>query len=175
MAEAAAPQPITNILVMTDFSPPAEAALRYAAGWARRLGASVHVVHFMRPAIYGLAGEAYGQLMEQLWKDSQEAMDAIAVSDTLRGIPHSQWLHPGDIWDGLPDLVKEKAIDLIVLASTGRTGLRKIMLGSTAEAVFRAMACPVMILGPGARAYAQFETPRSVLLATDFGAASAKA
>lgn len=173
MAEAPRPV-IKNILVMTDFSPAADAALRYAAGWARRLQASLHVVHFMRPSSYSLAGDAYGQLMEQLWKDSQEALDAIAASELLRDLPHTLAQHPGDIWDGLPALVAEHHIDLIVLATTGRTGLNKVLLGSTAETVFRAMACPVLVLGPGAGA-ATLEGPRSVLLAVDFGAATAGA
>ncbi|HVB39514.1 MAG TPA: universal stress protein [Terriglobales bacterium] len=173
MAETAAPRAaITNIMVMTDFSPASEVALRYAAGWARRLHATVQVVHFMRPASYSLAGDAYGQLMEQLWKDSQEGLDAIEAGEVLSGVAHATRLHPGDIWDGLPALVTEYGIDLIVLATTGRTGLSKVMLGSTAETVFRTMPCPVLVLGPGAGAYASFEVPRSVLLATDIGAAT---
>lgn len=163
-----------NILVMTDFSPASDRTLRYAAGWARASGAMLHVAHFIRPMAYALAGDAYGELMNRLWQDGREGLAALDQSEMLRDIPHATWLDPGEILDGLPSLISAHQVDLVLLASSGRRGVGKVLLGSTAEAVFRTTGCPVLIVGPGV-ADTRLQAPRVVLLATDFGAAAQRA
>lgn len=173
---AAEPTPaIRNILVMTDLSPASETALEYAAGWARALGAAIHVAHFIRPLAFALAGDAYGQLVERLWQEGREGLAAIEASDTLRGIPHTSDLDPGEILDGFGALVEARHADLAVLASAGRKGLEKVVLGSTAEAVFRSAQCPVLVLGPACRPALRARLPRLILYATDFGPAAEEA
>lgn len=163
---------IKNIVVMTDLSPASDHALRYAAGWAKRLGAVVHVAHFIRPMTYAMAGDAYGLLMERLWQEGREGLAAIEASDVLRGIPHTTNLDPGEILDGLSVMVQARQADLIVLASAGRRGLEKLLLGSTAEAIFRSVACPTFILGPACGSYQLTRPPKNILVALDFGAAA---
>lgn len=165
---------IKNILVMSDCSPTSERTLRYAVDWARVSGAMVHVAHFIRPMAYALAGAAYAELMNRLWQEGRESLAAIDDGEILREVPHAAWLDPGEILDGLPALISAHQIDLLVLASVGRLGLRKVVLGSTAEAVFRTTGCPVLMVGPGV-ADARPRGPGVVLLATDFGPAASRA
>jgi nucleotide-binding universal stress UspA family protein len=62
---------------------------------------------------------------------------------------------------------------MVVMGSHGRAGLRKIMLGSAAEQIFRRAPCPVLTVGPhAARSPVQFENWRCILFATDFSQGS---
>jgi universal stress protein A len=45
-------------------------------------------------------------------------------------------------------VAKERGVDLIVFSSHGRTGLGRILFGSTAEAVVRHASCPVLVVKP---------------------------
>jgi nucleotide-binding universal stress UspA family protein len=70
------------------------------------------------------------------------------------------------------DTIKRKKIDLLVLGTHGRTGLKKLVIGSTAEELFRCAPCPVLTVGPSA---ARIGPVRRVLFATDFGPSSLQA
>jgi len=54
----------------------------------------------------------------------------------------------GDAAAEIVRVAKERKVDLIVLASHGRTGLGRILFGSTAEAVVRHAPCPVLVVKP---------------------------
>jgi nucleotide-binding universal stress UspA family protein len=71
------------------------------------------------------------------------------------------------------EMIRTKAIDLIVLATQGRSGLGKFLLGSVAEEVFRSATCPVLTVGPHVRRGTGNVSPRHILFATDFGPESA--
>ena len=71
--------------------------------------------------------------------------------------------------DVLAALIKEKGIDLIVLGTHGRRGLKKLVLGSVAEQVFRLASCPVLTVGPRAmHKGAEDANFKTILFATDF-------
>lgn len=59
----------------------------------------------------------------------------------------------------------ERGIDLLVMGSRGRSGVKKLALGSVAEKVVRNIRCPVLVTGPGCASH--YEDVRSVLLAVD--------
>ncbi len=162
---------IRNILVLTDFSPASDEALRCAAAWARGFGAAVHVVHFLRPSTLMLAGDAYVDLSAQAQEEGRVKLAKIAASPELEGIAHATEMDYGEILDDLPAIVTRNHVDLIVLASAGRRGLNKMLLGSTAEKVFRTVRQPVLMLGPGVTTPPSAE-PRTILFATDFGEAA---
>lgn len=162
-------------LLLADFSPECDRVVEYAAMWAKRLAAAVHIAHFIRPLAYSLAGPAYGDLMERLWKEGQEGLAAIETGPALRGVRHDVYLDPGEVLDGLDALLRSRNIDLVVMASSGRRGIERILLGSTADAVFRSIARPTLILGPACRPESWAAPPRSLLFATDFGAAAGRA
>jgi nucleotide-binding universal stress UspA family protein len=78
------------------------------------------------------------------------------------------------VWPVVTDLLQEREIDLIVLGTHGRTGVKKAVFGSTAEEIFRRTSIPVLTIGPSVRRSAhnggRFQC---VLLATDFNTVSA--
>lgn len=164
---------LKNILYLTDFSEPSEAALPFAVSIAREYGAKVHAFHVLIPV-------GYTYMTPELTAAALEAEEEVArdnmrrVESHLVGLPHESVIERGvGIWPLLEEMIKEQAIDLIVLGTHGRTGAQKLLLGSVAEEVFRRSHVPVLTIGPaehgGAHKAAKF---RRVLFATDFGAES---
>ena len=77
----------------------------------------------------------------------------------------------GDIWIGLSDFMRRHAIDLLVMGTVGRAGVRKFLLGSVAEEAMRESRCPVLTVGPESHAAEEIGF-RQILYATDFSADS---
>ncbi len=126
-----------NILLATDFTPSSQVALQYAAAIARRYGSTVHLAHVA-------SSEA------QLQPASRKMAALLGASD-LEGIPHETLVGRGEVWEELGEMVARHNADLIVVGTTGRTGLGKALQGSVAEQVFRLAPCPVLTVGPRVR------------------------
>ncbi len=159
---------LKNILFATDFSPYSDTALPYALALARQYGAKLYGAHVVpsEDYLYTAPGSwpAHVQQEEQLQKNVTKRLD-----EQLGGMPHEAFLGVGDVWKVLSRLVVERDIDLIVLGTHGRTGTRKLLMGSTAEKIFRQAACPVLTVGPNVPAKAEEEIQfQDILFATDF-------
>jgi len=66
----------------------------------------------------------------------------------LKALQHRSWAIPGGVWETVGTVVRSENIDLVIVGTHGRTGLRKMFLGSVAEDVFRRCSCPVLTIGP---------------------------
>lgn len=142
---------VKNVLFATDFSPTSESALPYATAISRRFGSTLHVAHVLSDSSVllmtgGVDYVSVGTLYEDAHNDAQEKIQRITTR--LEGIPHRTYVRHGQVWTNLSSIVKENAIDLIVVGSHGRTGLEKILLGSVAEDIMRHLPCPVLTVGP---------------------------
>ena len=141
---------IRNILVPTDFSAGSRAALSAAKEIARAFGASLHLLHvvenpfapggFMEmyalpPGFYPgeLDAAAKQRLAECLSPDEHAAFRATLT--TTMGIPAHEILQRLD---------DEPTIDLVVMATHGRGGVARVVMGSVADKVVRNARCPVM-------------------------------
>jgi len=160
---------LRNILYLTDFSEPSEAALPFAASIAREYGAKVHAYHVLIPA-------AYTYTTPELTAAALEGQEDAALANMQRvgaylgSLPHETVVERGTgIWPSLEEAIKDYAIDLIVLGTHGRTGAQKLLMGSVAEEVFRRSHVPVLTIGPGERRGAHRGARfHHVLFATDF-------
>jgi len=141
---------ITRILVPTDFSATADAALEYARVLAARLGASLHVLHVIDDQYLGgsFAGELYvpeaPNLREAL---KQEAEQLLAQRITPRDrelIPATTAVVVGRSFKTIVDEALSTNADLIVMGTHGRTGIQHLLLGSVAERIVRTAPCPVL-------------------------------
>ncbi len=161
---------LANILWTTDFSSASEASLLYAASIACRYDSQIYMAHVIRPDAYQLVPpEALGETLAQTRRYAEQQMGELLVSGRLRGIPHQVLLGEGELWSVVSDFLQKYEIDLIVTGTHGRTGVRKLLLGSVAEEIFRLASCPVLTVGPRAskEVPAQSEL-RHILYATDF-------
>jgi nucleotide-binding universal stress UspA family protein len=160
---------VKNVLYLTDFSEPSEAALPFAISIAREYEAKVYAFHVVIPAVYTYTTPELTAVALEA-QDEAAQLNMQRVEAHLAGLSHESIIERGTgIWPSLERAIKDHAIDLIVLGTHGRTGAQKLLLGSVAEEVFRRSHVPVLTIGPaehsGAHKAAKF---RRVLFATDF-------
>ena len=166
MAMVVAPTRIAlqNILVATDFSACAQTALNYGLGLARRYGGTLFTVNVMPHMPFVESSQPDPEKVKGF---AQQKLANMTASEPFKGIKHKEFIQEGEVGDVLSALVWENHIDLIVLGTEGRTGLKKFLLGSVAEEIFRTAECPVLTLGPHA---SKLDSGlRHILYATDFG------
>ncbi len=170
---AATPVVIRNILFATDFSATSEAALPFALALAKHYGAAIFVTHVL-PAEprYELPIEPEPDATNARKQEARERFDALLSSGVLNEVVHEPILRNGEFWETMQDVIANRAVDLIVTGTHGRQGLRKLILGSVAEIIFRHAACPVLTVGPYASTQLVADGIRRVLYATDFSTAS---
>lgn len=144
---------IRSILMPTDFSECAGNALSYAASFARSTGAKLICLHVIEPIVpaVGYAGLgadplALTDVSEQLEASAERELPKIADCAECNDIPVEEVITHGDAAAEIVRVAKEKKVDLIVIASHGRTGIGRILFGSTAESVVRHAHCPVLVV-----------------------------
>ena len=160
---------LSNILFATDFSPYSNAALPYALAIARQYGAEIYGAHVAASEDYLFTAPdlwiAHLQQQEELEKEVKGRLD-----EQLCGVEHETLFGVGDVWNTLSRLIGENDIDLLVVGTHGRTGARKLLMGSIAEKIFRQAPCPVLSIGPNVPCKPVGEIQfHNILLATDFG------
>ncbi len=145
-AEASVPpgQAVRRILVPMDFSASSRLALDHAKELAMTYGAEIHLLHVVEeiamPAAYGM--EPISFAVPDIIQSSEKALADIAEQDI--GYEHVQVQSVA----GYPaitilDYIDENDVDLVTIATHGRTGLDRLLLGSVAEKVVRRASCPV--------------------------------
>lgn len=159
---------LDNVLFATDFSPVSEAALPYAESVARRYGSKLIVAHVISPLETRMVPpEGWGACQQALEESANVAIGEL--EQRLRRFPHECTIRHGLVWDAISELIEEKAADLLVVGTHGRSGLDRVLMGSVAEEVFRQASCPVMTIGPRVPLQAPEEAEfKHIVLATDF-------
>ena len=155
---------LDNVLVATDFSPVSKQAILYATAIARRHRSKLYVANVV-------TSRTERALMEAWRAGQQEIMEQL-LADRLDGIQDELIVRPGEIWEVLSGLIDERKIDLVVVGTRGRTGVRKLILGSVAESIFRRASCPVLTVGPNISGQDPEIGPERILAPTGFAAHS---
>lgn len=139
---------IRRILFPTDFSEPAEYAWPYALTFAQEFGAEVHLVHVVTPPprlteAYAVDFNPEGTV-QALTAEASASIDQQVEAAKSRGLIFSREVRVGVDYREIIDYATKHDIDLIVMATHGRTGLAHVLLGSVAEKVVRKAPCPVL-------------------------------
>ncbi len=165
---------LRKILWATDFSPFSEAALLYALAIARRYGAQIYLAHVIwEDAFQMVVPEAVASMLKEAERHVENQMARLLVSGRFRGISHQVLILRGEIWPALSAMIEKHEIDMLIIGTHGRTDMRKLLLGSVAEQIFRLASCPVLTVGPRASGKVPEETElRQILYATDFAPTS---
>lgn len=175
MALLASPPEIClrNILFATDFSASAQAALPYGLGMARRHGATLYTVSVVPEEI---SDDVQPPDPFYFWHSAETRMAKLTASEHFKGIRHEELVSEGFVSEVLSDLVGKLDIDLVVLGTHGRGGIKKLVRGSVAEEIVSRVPCAVLTVGPHARQGAGLELQlRRILYATDLLPGSARA
>lgn len=143
------------ILFPTDFSELNRAALQYASTLAAEAGAVLHIVHVHDPRDLSEttddAASVYSTVWQQKLEVSRNLLDSVVP--TTPGVVYEQHCPVGRSENEIVALATEIGADLIVMASHGRTGLSRLLMGSVAESVMRMAPCPVLIVRQPATAH----------------------
>ena len=119
---------VKNILLATDFSSASEVALKYAQAVARRLDSRVHTIHVNAPDSYSLLDpDAFAITFD--WPQANSKNGADILHGLLTGLPSQTPVRQGAVWEVINDVVQRNEIDLLVLASHGRHGIPRLVLG----------------------------------------------
>ncbi len=138
---------INKILVPTDFSEHSKEALRYAVEMAKVHDAEIILGHVMEPPIYPTmfegAAVAVPPLDESFRKQLEEHLEDLRKEE-VGEITSKIVVREGSATSELTELAKDEDVDLIIIATHGYTGIKHMLLGSTAEKVVRNAPCPVL-------------------------------
>jgi nucleotide-binding universal stress UspA family protein len=133
---------IHTILYPTDFSDHSAYAFRLACALARDYGARLVVLHVAEPPVV-VGGEGVMVLPCAIDLEAlRERLDQLRLKDPKVVVEHQ--LIEGEAASEILRVAAESKCDLIVMGTHGRTGLRRLLMGSVAEKVVRKAACPVL-------------------------------
>lgn len=141
-----------SILVPLDGSEPSLGGLRHAIDIAREAKATLHLVHVIDsfPLMFELSSQGNFESMNQSLRRWAEGMLETgrrqAAEQGVKAEVVLRELVTGRVSDVIIEVAKEASCDLIVLGTHGRRGLRRMMLGSDAEAVARTSTVPVLLV-----------------------------
>jgi nucleotide-binding universal stress UspA family protein len=178
LSSASGPRHVATVVVPTDFSAESLKALRYGAAVARKFQAQLHILH-VSEIDYAIPGPALPGA-DPFTSDTEEARQlkqqlSLDVGDSITPTFHGR---TGRAFDQICRCARELKADLIVMATHGRTGLKRFVLGSNAERVVQHSSSPVLIvreherelLADGGQLRLQ-----TMLVATDFSDSSGEA
>jgi nucleotide-binding universal stress UspA family protein len=134
----------------TDFSAASERAIEHAAKMASLLGATLHIVHVVED--FPLPVSVPGGRVEQPELDYELNSSRKHIQEIMEAHPGMECIPAtriGQPVDAIVEYARAHDISLIVMATSGRTGVARVVLGSVAEGVLRHAPCPVMTLREG--------------------------
>ena len=136
-----------RILYPTDFSPAAEPAFDYALQAAKRDGAVLILVHVIEPTSQ-FADDVYvalpGAAREAAEAAARREFDGLLARAKAADVDARDVLRRGRPAEEIVKAAESEFVDLIVMGTHGRRGLRRLMLGSAAQQVVATAPCPVV-------------------------------
>lgn len=153
---------IKRILVPSDFSDTADHALRYASDLARALGAHLTVVYadsFVPPVDFAGTVGAWDEFsFISLQARAQDQLRSVAEANIHPSVPYDVAIRVDPPFDGILTEARASGADLIVMGTHGRTGFRRLIIGSVTEAVMRYAKVPVIAVPLHAETSASIRT-----------------
>jgi nucleotide-binding universal stress UspA family protein len=142
-------RPGRRILVPTDFSDTADAALERAIQLARALGASIDLLHVTAPVLV-LPPPIDILPLPTLYPDLPQRIEAHLEERAARaraaGVTCNTVVRDGPPHVEIGRVAEDSAVDLIAMGTHGRSGIGHAVLGSVAERVLHRARCPVLVV-----------------------------
>ncbi len=135
-----------NILCATDFSDFSNRTIPYGIALAREFEARLYICHVIDLSSIAIYGEFQLNPVDQqnrIRKQAAEQLDQIIGEQPVKWEP---LITVGHTADEISRLVDEKAIDLVIAATRGRSGLKRLILGSVTERLMRVLSCPLLVV-----------------------------
>ena len=145
-----------DILIPTDGSSPADAAVRQGLEIATHADATVHALYVVEPIPLGRfaagarsATDDWGDVIEAQRAEGEKATAAVAEAATEHGLEVAHAVRHGKPAEQILAYVEDEGIDVIVMGTHGRTGADRLVIGSVAEQVVRRSPVPVTTVRTG--------------------------
>jgi nucleotide-binding universal stress UspA family protein len=136
--------PYTDILVPTDGSKGAEAAIGPAVSVANMYDARIHAYSVIDTMAMGVDVRS-GALLDALEESAQSAVEVVEERATEASVSAVETaIEHGSPYRGIRSYVEEHDIDLVVMGTHGRSGIERYLLGSVTEKTVRTSPAPVM-------------------------------
>jgi len=135
-----------NILCATDFSDFSNHTIGYGVALAKEFEAKLFVSHVIDLSSVAIYGEFQ---LDPVGQQNRIVEDAAAQLQELTGDQPISWeplITVGKPADEISRAVAEKDIDLVIAATRGRAGLKRIILGSVTERLMRTLTCPLLVV-----------------------------
>lgn len=155
---------LNQILLTTDFSDNARGVYQCAANLAANFHANLHLVHFagaIPSLIPSASRESLFGILDQALSQETTGHPALKDIEVQRRLERHRWTRSRQ-----RALEQDLGIDLIVMASQGRTGIARMLLGSFADRVIRHSSVPVLLFRTTENV--EMFNPRTVLVPHDF-------
>lgn len=146
--------PVSKILCSTDFSKASFEALEVAVELSQHFSAKLFVIHVVNPvpivtpspdaATFDVA--AY---QDELESNSREKLSQVVEEKVGDEVEAEKSIVQGDPAAGIVEFADKNNIDLLVIASHGRTGWKRLLSGSVATKVLKLAHCPTLVIKTG--------------------------
>ncbi len=144
--------PFGKILCPVDFSEPSYEALQAADELARHFAAELSILHVvslvptLSPSIASPRAFDVAKYQEELEDSSKQALKDLIKDKISKELAVRPLLLVGDAATEIVRVAEEENADLIMIATHGRSGWRRVIFGSVAEKVVRFAPCPVLTI-----------------------------
>jgi len=155
-----------KILVPTDFSDQANAAVNLAIDIAEKFNAEIHLIHIMAIPIDWPRQNNDEKLYPDISKNINQKTRKLDIlkNDVIdAGVACNSLILFNEDQSGIANYAQKNLVDLIVMGSKGSSGLKELVVGSNAEKAIRFAKCPVMII----KTPVLLRNVKKILFATD--------
>src|SRR5271169_5665990 len=140
------------ILVATDFSPASDQALEYAVSLARHYSSTIYLTHIITLDGYPMVSPEFAaSSFQKRHAQAEHKFRELLKSGRLFGLPYKAVVQEGNLWPAIEELIEKYHVDLVVVGTHCMGAVRKILIGSRAEEIFRNARVPVLTVGPSTR------------------------
>lgn len=164
---------IRKIVCPVDFFQPSDAALSYAALFARTCDAAIHLVHVIPPVTSMMSSsEEIGKHVKAAHQQAERKLSALSDRFSSEHIRTSTEVRFGEIDGQILEAVAERKADLVLMGTHGRRGFERWLLGSVFERVLRTLPAPIMAVRTARRGSAKRPRISKVVVGVDFSTGS---
>jgi nucleotide-binding universal stress UspA family protein len=158
---------INNVLIPTDFSAVANNALRYAIELCKKTESTLHLLHIKSIPVMDASfpAETYQLILREMEEQTENGYANLESTELKpSGISYEVHSVTGFVTDEIIAFSKEKNIDLIIMGTTGASGLQEILVGSNSASVIGKSEIPVLVIPPSAT----YVEPKHILYSSDY-------
>ena len=141
-----------HIMAPTDFSEYSKQAVTSALELAQKFGAKLTILHVIELPPYPVEGYAppsvTATFLEDLERQAAQDLAQIVPEAESAGVEVARVIAVGTPYRKIIETAEAEQVDLIVMATAGRTGFSHLVMGSIAERVVRTATCPVLTIRP---------------------------